>query len=423
MKNIEETKKTLTKYKRLLVINDHGIFGGGTEKRIRTLIIKFIETSFFDEVHVIQKFPTALENHDALPASLKNRLFVHTLGKENSFFKTLDIITKHSIDFVQCHNLAALSPLPILAAKINKKPIIFYGHDYWPICGYRSFVDSHSFTRLQLCETDHSFGRAKCLSIKAEIKYWFWKRIINICTAGIATGKNMAVIYEKNKILRGKWHVITPWIDPFFFQQKETNQINKLKKRKEKLNTAIPHSILFVGSLLPFKGAFVAVQSMKHITKRFPDTKLLLVGSEQEHDSRYRIALENIARRDNTLTNILFLGKKKPAEIQLLHRTASAFIFPTLCMESFGQSWAEAMADRCPVIVTAISTLPEYVKNNKNGFLVPPNDPTLLAKTVITLFQNHKHTNSIAQNGAKYAKNNFSLNLIYPKIFMIYSKV
>jgi rhamnosyl/mannosyltransferase len=228
----------------------------------------------------------------------------------------------------------------------------------------------------------------------------------------------MVETYEKNTVLHEKWRIITPWINPFFFER--TYPTRALSLRKQKM---IPHSILFVGSLLPFKGAFVAVQTMKLLVAKFPHAQLLLVGSEQEHDSPYRQKLENIATYDNTLKNIQFLGKKTTEELRLLHRSSSVFVFPTVCMESFGQSWAEAMADGCPVILTDISTLPEYINHKETGLLIRPNDPRALAEAVISVFQNNDFAATIAKKGTKYARTHFSLDNTYPQICTLYSEL
>lgn len=412
---MKKTKSRQMKYKRLLVINDHGIFGGGTENRIRTLLVKFLETSFFEEIHVLQRYAPNAQELDTLPNPIRTRLFLHTIHG-NCFFQTRELIQKHSIDIVQCHNLMAIGLLPLLAARMKKIPILFYAHDYWPLCGYRSFINPHSFEKLELCQIDHSLGNSACLSLKSHIKYFFWKKVLNLSTIGIATGKNMVEIYEKNNVLQGKWRIITPWISPFFFEQRNMTRTMSTGKQK-----AILHSILFVGSLLPFKGAFVAVEAMKLIVAKFPRAQLLLVGSEQEHNSRYRQELEHIARDNNTSGNIQFLGKKTPEELRLLHRSVSVFVFPTVCMESFGQSWAEAMANGCPVIVSDISTLPEYVTHKETGLLVRQNDPRALAEAVISIFQNNDFARTIAKTGAKYARTHFSLDSTYHQLCTVYS--
>lgn len=415
---MNKKKSIQVRYKRLLVINDHGIFGGGTENRIRTLVIKFLQDSFFEEIHILQKISVDITKIHTLPSFTKGKIFIHTLNNESCFLLTKKIIQKYSIDIVQCHNLTLINPVVILAAKMKKIPIIFYAHDYWPLCGYRSFINPHSFKQQKLCQVNHSFGRAHCLSIKAQVKHFFWKKIINLCTRGIATGIHMTTIYEKNEILKKKWKIITPWINPHFFVQKNNN-----KSKTKTKNKHIPHSILFVGSLLPFKGAFVAVQAMKLILKRFPNAQLLLVGSEQEYESAYRQELEKISQYDNTIKNIQFLGKKTHQELRLLHHSVTAFVFPTICMESFGQSWAEAMADGCPVIVSNISTLPEYINHKETGLLTRPNDPSTLAEAIMSLFEYDDFATTIAKNGTKYAKNHFSLERTYQELCRVYSEV
>jgi len=56
---------------------------------------------------------------------------------------------------------------------------------------------------------------------------------------------------------------------------------------------------------------------------------------------------------------------------------------PALSADPWGRDIIEAMALGKPVIATGNSEF--FIKNNENGFLVPPSDPLTMSEKIITL--------------------------------------
>ncbi|ABY34861.1 MAG TPA: glycosyl transferase family 1 [Chloroflexus aurantiacus] len=61
-----------------------------------------------------------------------------------------------------------------------------------------------------------------------------------------------------------------------------------------------------------------------------------------------------------------------------LYQQADLFVFPTRA-EAFGIAALEAIASGVPVITTPVGGLPDIVRDGVNGFLVPPDEPGMLA--------------------------------------------
>ncbi|WP_287158301.1 glycosyltransferase family 4 protein [Chloroflexus sp.] len=61
-----------------------------------------------------------------------------------------------------------------------------------------------------------------------------------------------------------------------------------------------------------------------------------------------------------------------------LYQQADLFVLPTQA-EAFGIAAVEAIASGVPVITTPVGGLPDIVRDGVNGFLVPPDEPTMLA--------------------------------------------
>ncbi len=71
-------------------------------------------------------------------------------------------------------------------------------------------------------------------------------------------------------------------------------------------------------------------------------------------------------------------------EVEAFHQGLSLLVMPSLA-EGFGLAAAEASACGVPVVATDASSLPEIVRHEKTGLLVPPNDPENLAKAITRL--------------------------------------
>ncbi len=75
--------------------------------------------------------------------------------------------------------------------------------------------------------------------------------------------------------------------------------------------------------------------------------------------------------------------------------------------EGFGLVLLEAMAVSRPIIGTAAGAIPEVIRDGKTGFIIPPNDPTSLAKCMVRLTDARLRT-QMGQAGRDRLCSNFS---------------
>ncbi len=407
----------------LLIINDYGLFGGGTETRIHLFVEELLKQKVVEEIHILQKFPS---NNDENKQDGRS-LFFHTLNDSSayaSYCYTKKIIKEHNISLVQAHNLLAIKPYVLLAAKHAGIPVVWWAHDYWLLCAKRSFIDPYNASKEELCNKAAKKDCSRCMGLKTRMKYAFWKRIMNYTVdRAIAPAQILQDIHEHNNILRGKWSVVVPWIDSDFFRSDAMLKERKKRQKQEKSKEGDKHTILFVGSLIEFKGAWVAAKAMEIICAAYPDTKLLFVGGEQEKEGKYRKQIEEICQRDGTSNAVVFLGKKTKEEIRELQRNAAIYLCPTVCMESFGLNWAEAMAAGIPIVASAIGSIPEYVKDCEYGLLFPPRNNEALAHCIIKLFRDSILAKQLAENGQQYAQKQFRVERATDEILEIYRRL
>src|SRR5690606_22669005 len=93
-----------------------------------------------------------------------------------------------------------------------------------------------------------------------------------------------------------------------------------------------------------------------------------------------RKRLENEARPLGE--QVRFVGWRD--DVPQLMAAFDVFLMPSL-WEGFGLVALEAMAQRVPVIASAVSSLPEIVIPGETGLLAPPRDPAALAEALTLL--------------------------------------
>ncbi len=129
-------------------------------------------------------------------------------------------------------------------------------------------------------------------------------------------------------------------------------------------------NIVFVGVDWERKGGPILAEAFKLVLKQLPNASLTIVGCTP----------------DLNLPNCHIIGKVRLAAVSEYYRQAAVFCLPTR-LEPFGIVFLEAMAHKLPVVATNIGAIPELIIEGKNGYLVEPDNPNLLAVKLIELLQ------------------------------------
>ena len=138
----------------------------------------------------------------------------------------------------------------------------------------------------------------------------------------------------------------------------------------------VRHRLVCVGRLSEQKGQLTLVEAAALVTPRFRDLELLLVG-----DGPMRPELEAAITRLGLGEAVRLVGWKSGEEIRDLLLTSRGMVLPSFA-EGLPVVIMESLALRRPVISTSVMGIPELVITGKTGWLVPPANPTALAKAM-----------------------------------------
>jgi glycosyltransferase involved in cell wall biosynthesis len=170
--------------------------------------------------------------------------------------------------------------------------------------------------------------------------------------------------------------------------------LNQVKKRLK-----LPGKyILYLGNFKPHKNVPALIQAYKHIEKKFPDYKLVLAGTLDEHGIKTKDYVTSQGLKNKVLFTDTVREKDCP---EAIYSMADLFVFPTL-YEGFGLPPLEAMACGTPVVASNLTSVPEVIGDA--GILVNPMAIEELSDAISGLLKSPEKQALYSEKGLKRAK-------------------
>lgn len=152
--------------------------------------------------------------------------------------------------------------------------------------------------------------------------------------------------------------------------------------------------ILWVGSLQPCKNLENLLRAFQILRKKGIKTKLYLVGATNPKVfGKFDVK--------ESFEGVEFLGYKNDDELLSLYNRAQLFVFPSL-YESFGLPALEAMACGCPVVASAMASLPEICEDS--AYYVNPEEPEDIAEGMLKVLSDDQLRQSLVKKGLERVK-------------------
>jgi glycosyltransferase involved in cell wall biosynthesis len=169
-------------------------------------------------------------------------------------------------------------------------------------------------------------------------------------------------------------------------------------------------TLLAVGRLVPKKGLEFLVEAVRLLRAEGRRVHLRIVGSGPE-----RAALERRIEAAGLSGAVELLGARPHEELPRLYREATACVLPCVITDDGDRDGipnvlVEAMRMGVPVVSTAISGIPELVRDGETGLLVPPRDAAALAQAIERLLDDADLRRRLVANGAARVRTEFDLD-------------
>lgn len=165
--------------------------------------------------------------------------------------------------------------------------------------------------------------------------------------------------------------------------------------------------IAAVGRLVPKKGFGNLIDAARQLKDQDVDFRVKIAGEgELEQQLKAQIAELDLANE------VEMLGPLTQAEVTELNRAADVFVAPCVPAEDGNMDGLptvvlEAMAVGTPVIATAVTGLPEVIRNGESGVLLEPGDVHGLAQALIRFAERSVDTSRLTHGARAIIEEHF----------------
>lgn len=185
-------------------------------------------------------------------------------------------------------------------------------------------------------------------------------------------------------------------------------------KNKLNLNT----NSFLIGMIAQFiqrKGHEKLIYAVKNLLSEFKNIHVLLYGQGPLFNS-----IQNLVCDLKIERNFHFMGFVNDLEN---HIGGLDLVVHPAEKEGLGVSLLQASSAQVPVVATNVGGIPEVIKNNVNGYLIPNNDPVYIVEAIKKLINNYDLRKSFGKNGIQMVKRQFSLRSMVEGNLEVYKEI
>jgi glycosyltransferase involved in cell wall biosynthesis len=172
--------------------------------------------------------------------------------------------------------------------------------------------------------------------------------------------------------------------------------------------------ISFMGRIDRYKGVDYLMRALAHVSTPY---RCSVIG-----DGDYLPYCKQLARKLGLSDVVDFVGWLSTQEIAAHLRRVSVCIVPSISPEAFGIVGIEAMMCSKPVVAFDAGGISDWLKDGKNGYLVPVKNTTLLAEKIEALLRDPQTAAKMGAEGRRLVTNTFSKEQHFQKLLSVFAK-
>ena len=241
----------------------------------------------------------------------------------------------------------------------------------------------------------------------------FEKKLMKRSDALIAVSRyTVNELVELYGINEKKIHVIYNGVDVEKFKPRP----NKEELRREFGLEEDKRIVLFVGRLYHRKGLEILLNSIPPVLKEFRKVKFVISGTGFKQKE---LSLRKLAKELEIEEEVTFLGYVPDEKLPRLYSASDIFVLPAT-YENFPFAILEAQSTGLPVISTKVGGIPEFLVDNKNGFIIDPGNSNQLTQKLLMLLQDPKLAKNMGNKGRKLIEEKLDWHLITSQVIDLY---
>jgi colanic acid/amylovoran biosynthesis glycosyltransferase len=160
-----------------------------------------------------------------------------------------------------------------------------------------------------------------------------------------------------------------------------------------------PYKLLSLGRLDRIKGFDVLLRAAKQLDSWGMDFHLTMAG-----EGPRGLQLRFLCKALRLTERVSFPGFLPYHRVSDCFRAADVFVMPSVIhrtgeRDGIPNVILEALLHRVPVVASDVGGISEVIEDGETGFLVPPDNPTLLAQAIVRMTRDRKAALAMAERG------------------------
>ena len=349
----------------LVVVPSEGIFG----ERFSELSVPVVVSSRLPERTAQQRFHRASRSTDATSYTL------NLIDSARFIPKLATIIRREKCQLVYCNNMM-VKPIGALAAQLTDVPCVFHARN----------LHERLTEVLFYCEFLARLPAVKRVVSNSAASSMPFKRAVPNKVSVVHNGVDLEE-YAPAAVPRGEF--------------RRAHGIGQQQM-----------VVGFTGNLIERKGLEPLIRAAAHLVAEGHDAIFVaagrvpigaaLEGSPDGYLARCQALLREFGLQDR-FHFVGFMPDVRPAVVDF-----DILVLPSL-QEPFGRSLIEAMALGTPVVATRVGGIPEIIRDEVDGLLVPPNDPVRLASAIARLVEDSTLRRTLAESSRRRVRDCFDV--------------
>jgi len=287
------------------------------------------------------------------------------------------LVKKHRIQVIHSNVNMCMGLCALIISVTQKIPLITTFHTMVPEfieCFITSWEDSTA-KKPTLLKWMEKIKLDKVVYKLARKFVWYWMRYFNTAEWLIVPSDYTKKVLVSHGMTEKKIIVVPNPIE------------TKVKKVKKHDNL-----ILHVGRLSAEKRVDMFIKSLKYVKHDF---KAVITS-----DGPLMNYLKELAEEEGVADKVIFTGFISREELDKYYDKATVFVSAAE-YDTFNNCVAEALSHNTPAIINNNSGATDFVKNNKNGFILKRNHPRDFANKIDWILFNKEFNESMKKAGEK----------------------
>ncbi len=168
--------------------------------------------------------------------------------------------------------------------------------------------------------------------------------------------------------------------------------------------------VAVVGNLSRGRGQDVMLRALPRLRREFPAVQLMVVGAPHPRpvDRAFAEELRGLARELAVEDAVVYVDPAMsgvgPSAMADTYAAADIVVNPARVAESFGRVLPEALVAGKPVVASRVGAIPEVIRDQVDGLLVPPDNPDALAEAIARLLKNPLLAQRLVDSGRRHVQ-------------------